>query len=365
VSWLQTTLGKSFELYQPQTITTKDLVQDGEYPVYGANGVIGYYNKYNHEEPQLLVTCRGATCGAVNVSQPFSWINGNAMVVKPKTKDIDIRFVEYFFRGAVNLSKAITGAAQPQITRQSLSPIIFHYPPLPIQEKIVKKLDSIFAEIEKSVTATQANIKNVDAVFQKYLAEIFERNDKDWSLKKLSEVISFDKQQGIYKNIPYLGLENIESDTTKLVIGLEAVNEVKSSTFKFNNTHLLYGRLRPYLNKVFLPSFDGHCSTEIFPIKPSKIISREYLKFWFINSTTVSKINATCTGARMPRANMNTVMEFDIPVPPLSTQQELVTKFTRIQIASDTAKNSYRAKLANLISLKQKILNKTFVGQLV
>jgi type I restriction enzyme S subunit len=81
-------------MYQPQTITTKDLIRNGDYPVYGANGVIGYYNKFNHEESQLLVTCRGATCGSVNISTPFSWINGNAMVVKPKHKDIDIRFVE-------------------------------------------------------------------------------------------------------------------------------------------------------------------------------------------------------------------------------------------------------------------------------
>ena len=109
MSWTETTLGSSFELYQPQTITTKDLVEDGKYQVYGANGVIGRYDKFNHEEPQLLITCRGATCGAVNVSSAYAWINGNAMVVKPKSKDIDVRFVEYFFRGAVDLTKAITG----------------------------------------------------------------------------------------------------------------------------------------------------------------------------------------------------------------------------------------------------------------
>ena len=62
-------------MYQPPTISTKELIPDGDYVVYGANGVIGRYNKFNHEEPQLLVTCRGATCGAVNMSEPFSWIN--------------------------------------------------------------------------------------------------------------------------------------------------------------------------------------------------------------------------------------------------------------------------------------------------
>ena len=64
---------------QWKTISTDMLVDEG-FPVYGANGVIGYYSEYNHETPTLLVTCRGATCGTLNICQPFSYVNGNAMV---------------------------------------------------------------------------------------------------------------------------------------------------------------------------------------------------------------------------------------------------------------------------------------------
>jgi type I restriction enzyme S subunit len=171
--WIENTLGKCFELYQPKTITTKDLIEDGKYQVYGANGVIGRYDKFNHEESQLLVTCRGATCGAVNVSSPFSWINGNAMVVKPKIKDIDVRFVEYFFRGAVDLTKAITGAAQPQITRQSLSPIIFKYPSLKTQQEIVALLDSLSAEIVKSKNSYKIKAFELTTLKQSILKQAF------------------------------------------------------------------------------------------------------------------------------------------------------------------------------------------------
>ena len=82
--WRKVTLGEMCEMYQPKTISKKMLQIDGKYPVYGANGVIGRYNEFNHENPQLLVTCRGATCGSVNISEPNSWINGNAMVIQPK-----------------------------------------------------------------------------------------------------------------------------------------------------------------------------------------------------------------------------------------------------------------------------------------
>ncbi len=171
--WTETTLGNSFELYQPQTITTKDLIEDGKYQVYGANGVIGRYDKYNHEESQLLITCRGATCGAVNVSSPFSWINGNAMVVKPKKRDIGVRFTEYFFRGAVDLTKAITGAAQPQITRQSLSPIIFNYPSVATQQEIVEKLDCISDELNKSIKLYQTKGNQLNILKQSVLKKAF------------------------------------------------------------------------------------------------------------------------------------------------------------------------------------------------
>ncbi|NCQ30363.1 MAG: restriction endonuclease subunit S, partial [Armatimonadetes bacterium] len=71
---------------------------------------------------------RGATCGSVNISEPKSWITGNAMVVRPKNVSIEMRFLEYLFRGGIDISKAITGAAQPQITRTNLAPLEINYP---------------------------------------------------------------------------------------------------------------------------------------------------------------------------------------------------------------------------------------------
>jgi type I restriction enzyme, S subunit len=90
-----------------------------------------------------------------------------------------------------------------------------------------------------------------------------------WEVKKLAEVCKVEKSQGIYINLPYVGMENIESNTARF-IGSTEPQSVKSSTFKFSPIHILYGRLRPYLNKVLAPDFVGHCSTEIFPIKPSE-----------------------------------------------------------------------------------------------
>lgn len=148
--WVEKSLGETCEMYQPKTIGTKDLVPEGPYPVFGANGVIGRYDKFNHEEPQLLVTCRGATCGSVNISEPKSWITGNAMVVRPKDHALDLHFLEFVFRGGIDISAAITGAAQPQITRTNLSPLLIRYPKsVTEQTRLAEKFEDLTEETQR------------------------------------------------------------------------------------------------------------------------------------------------------------------------------------------------------------------------
>ena len=146
---------------------------------------------------------------------------------------------------------------------------------------------------------------------------------QEWQRKLLGQICSFDKVQGIHRDLPYVGLEHIESNTARF-IGSLAPQSVKSSTFKFSNRHVLFGRLRPYLNKALAPDFEGHCSTEIFPIWPGPEVVREYLLYWLLSDDVVERITATSTGARMPRANMNEVLGFEFPLPPFSEQKRIV-----------------------------------------
>lgn len=137
------------EMYQPKTISTSELIERGQYLVYGANGVIGRYDKFNHEEDEVLVTCRGATCGTINRSQPFSWITGNAMVVKPIKDKVTKDFLQYYFKYCADFSSVITGAAQPQITRQTLSRLRISLPNLKKQNEISDVVNEILLKHEQ------------------------------------------------------------------------------------------------------------------------------------------------------------------------------------------------------------------------
>ena len=134
-------LGEICDLYQPQTITMNDLIENGEFPVFGANGIIGRYHSYNHPESEVVITCRGATCGTINKTLPRSWITGNAMVAHPKSGRLSKEYLFYCLKFS-DLSSTISGSAQPQITRASLSPFKIPLPPLTVQKEIVAELDS-------------------------------------------------------------------------------------------------------------------------------------------------------------------------------------------------------------------------------
>jgi Type I restriction modification DNA specificity domain len=147
-SWEMVELGEVCEIYQPKTITSKEITETGKYKVFGANGVIGYFDEYNHEESEVAVTCRGATCGTINFTEPKSWITGNAMVLKPKDKTLNKKYLFYFLSNS-NLISTISGAAQPQITRAGISPFQIPLPPLPIQEQIVSEIEAEQKAIEE------------------------------------------------------------------------------------------------------------------------------------------------------------------------------------------------------------------------
>lgn len=183
-----------------------------------------------------------------------------------------------------------------------------------------------------------------------------------WEQRALGDVCVIERRQGIHPDQPYVGLEHIESGTGRITNGVERLS-VKSSTFKFGPEHLLYGRLRPYLNKVALPDFEGHCSTEIFPVKPKEGVLREFLHYWFLMQDTVDAINSTCTGARMPRADLDAVLKFVVYIPAVSEQRRIVSILDEAFDGIATAKANAEKNLQNAYAVLEAKLQSIVLEQ--
>jgi type I restriction enzyme S subunit len=162
--WQVVRLGEVARMKQGKVLPTSSFTKYG-YPVYGANGQIGWFSQYTHAEEEVLVTCRGATCGTINVSPPKSFITNNAMIVTPIQRDRLRKDYLALALQMADLSSCITGSGQPQITKGKLALIPIPLPPLPEQRAIAETLRAVDRRIEAEESHKQA----LDALFRSLL----------------------------------------------------------------------------------------------------------------------------------------------------------------------------------------------------
>lgn len=140
---------------QHPIIGKAELTESG-YPVYGANGQIGFCQSYTHVQPVIAITCRGATCGTVNWVPAKSYVTGNAMALDQlDRKRMDERFL-FHYVSTWGVDRSISGSAQPQITRQSLSCVDIIAPDLDRQREIADALDAIEDQVRAASSAFEA-----------------------------------------------------------------------------------------------------------------------------------------------------------------------------------------------------------------
>jgi type I restriction enzyme S subunit len=315
----------------------------------------------------ILLAKNGTTGVAAIVDRDVTFdIYVSLALLRPK-KEILPHLLLHFINSPIakkQFNKRLKGVGVPNLHLKEIREVKIDFPcSLAEQERIVGILDEAFEGIAAATAQAEKNLHNARELFQSVLQSTFSQKGDDWEIKILGEMCNLEKTKYTGDQLPYVGMEDIESDTGTFT-GNRHPLSVKSSTFAFTPDHMLYGRLRPYLNKVLLPDFEGHCSTEIFPIRPAPGLDRRFLFHWITNSKQVNRINLTCTGARMPRANLKEVLTFTIPVPPIPTQQAIVEKLDALSEETKRLEAIYERKKAALAELKQSLLQKAFAGEL-
>jgi len=351
------------------------MVDNGLYPVFGANGVIGRYDKFNHEEPQLLITCRGATCGSVNISEPKSWITGNAMVVRPKDGSINIRFLEYLFRGGLDISKAITGAAQPQITRTNLAPLEISYPlAVEEQQRIVGILDEAFDGIATAKDNAEKNLQNARALFDSYIHSVFTQRGEGWVDRTLDQVCIVERGSSPRPIKNYFttdpdgvnwikigdteeGGKYVYSTAQKITPeGAKQSRFVKEGDFILTNS-MSFGR--PYIMKT-----NGYIHDGWFVLRLNISIDTDYFYYLLSSRFVQSQFAQLASGSVVKNISGDLVKKAVLPIPPLAHQQVIVEKLLEISAETQRLESVYQQKLTALEALKKSLLDQAFTGNL-
>ncbi|HGS8607639.1 TPA: restriction endonuclease subunit S, partial [Enterococcus faecalis] len=165
--WEQRKLGNISKMYQPQTITGTELLPSG-YPVFGANGYIGFYSEMNHENDQVTISARGEGTGTINYVNGPVWITGNSMVINVNDFDINKRFLHANL-SSNSLKKYITGGAQPQLTRDILTSVPIKLPNIFEQNKI----GLFFKQLDETVNLHQNKLTQLKSLKKAYLQNMF------------------------------------------------------------------------------------------------------------------------------------------------------------------------------------------------
>lgn len=313
--------------------------------------------------PKTVLICCTASVGETAISEISLTTNQqfNGLIIKEEYKDVVNPY--YLFHYSKTLKdKLILKAGKTTInfvSTKKLGELLIPIPPLEEQEKIVKKIDVLFELVDKKEKNDKEKEKLKTLLKEKILdsaihGELVENNlslpivdveevkenvpfeiPNNWKWSKLGRISDYGKNKkvkgiNISKDEWILELEDIEKNTGKILNKIyQADRNAISDKNIFFEGNLLYGKLRPYLNKCVIADEDGFCCTEIEPIILNSNIEAKYIQRVLMSKYFLNYVTFCSYGAKMPRLGTKDAKNAMIPIPPLEQQKKIVEKIER------------------------------------
>lgn len=332
--------------------------------------------RYRLASGDIVFARTGATTGkSFLVNKPPDAVFASYLIrLRLQDRKLLPEFVSFFFQ-TDGYWKAIqdgsTGSAQGGFNATKLGALSIPIPPFPEQRRIVGILDRAFEEIAIAKANAEKNLRNARAVFNSYLQSILTQRGEGWVEKKLSEVCAItstlvDPRKKEFLDLTHVGAGNIDSKTG-VFVDLKTAREegLISGKFLFDDSMVLYSKIRPYLMKVARPDFDGLCSADMYPLSPlPNAIHRDYLFHLLLSKRFTDYAIQGSARSGMPKVNREHLFEFKFWLPALKKQKELATNLDALQEETQRLASVYERKLAALAALKKSLLHQAFIGNL-
>lgn len=276
------------------------------------------------------------------------------------------------------MSDNTSGVNLPRVSTKFILNYEIPLPPLETQHAIVSKIEELFSELDKGIEDLKTAQLQLKTYRQSVLKWAFEGKltnkkvkdgvlPKGWKVVKMSDIIKLsplkhkpEKDEDLF----YIGLEHIEKHTGKLksTVGIEKIKTVKN---KFVKGDILYGKLRPNLNKVYLSKEEGVCSTDILVLKLGENCLGKYLHQIMLSTTFVNQMSENTSGVNLPRVSTKFILNYEIPLPSINEQLEIIQEIESRLSVADKMEGNITHSLLQVESLRQSILKKAFSGELV
>lgn len=358
------------------SITSENIEETGDYPVYGGNGLRGYTSRFTHEGEYILIGRQGALCGNVRKVSGKFWPSEHAVVVYDKDK-VNRDWYLYFLEN-MNLNQYSTSAAQPGLSVEQITNLFVCVPDRKIQESIAAHLNKKNAAIDTLIADKQKLIDLLKEKRQTIISEAvtkgLDKNAKmkdsgiewigeipeEWATKRLKFCVKLRNEKATEIK-DYVGLENIESYTGKLLTTIgESVIEGQANSFYRGD--VLFGKLRPYLGKGFQAQSDGQCSGEILVFEP-QLFEANFLLYLLLSYGFIEWVNSSTYGSKMPRANWDFIGNMLIPLPSVDVQRQIINYLVGQTEKIDSLVSDIQSQIEKLKEYRQSIISEAVTGK--
>lgn len=338
----------------------------------------------------VLIVGIGATAG--KTSYLINRSSFNQQITGIHSKENNNKYIFYQFKSISNeLLKLANFTTLPILNNEFLKNIGLGFPILIEQQNIVNFLNLKTSEFDSIISKKELLIEKLDEAKKSLISEVVtgkvkivngelverepeEMKDsgvqwlgmipKEWEVKRLKYLVELrTEKQKVDIDSKYIGLENIESLTGKYIESKDesSVIEGIGNIFEFND--VLFGKLRPYLAKCIVASFDGLCSSEILVFNSTKLHNK-LLKFNLLNSNFIDLVNSSTYGAKMPRANWEFIGNIFLPYMDLKSQKEIVYILDRIDSNIDAIITKTKLQIQKLKQAKQSLISEAVTGKI-
>ena len=278
--------------------------------------------------------------------------------------DADVRYMFNFCQSPYfieDMTTQATGASYPAVSTSIVKSSLIPYYSIEEQHEIAKKIDAV----SNLIALQKQKLSKLDELVKSRFIELFgdlKSNPHNWQYKNLLDVADIDTVMVCdyekYADYPHIGIDSIEKNTGRL-FGYRTIAEdgVISGKYLFTARHIIYSKIRPNLNKVALPDFDGLCSADAYPILPKEnVCLRIYLGYVMRSEFFLDYILPFSRRANMPKVNKEQLSGFNLPVPDIELQRQ----FAAFVEQTDKSKLAVQKSLDKLETLKKSLMQKFF-----
>ena len=346
----------------------------GEYPIFGASGLIKNVSFYHQDKPYLSIVKDGSGVGRVTKMDAFTSIIGTLQYILPN-EGIDLDYLNYSLM-SVDFKKYVAGAAIPHIYFKDYKNEPFLWMPLPEQQRIVSILDEAFSSIEQAKENLQRNLQNAKELFQSELQATFLDKISGTNFEALDSLCELIVDCE-HKTAPTqaTGYPSIRTPNIgKGVLILDNVNRVSEETYiewtrraipQAND--LILAREAPAGNVAVIPENLEVClGQRTVLIRPKKDkFNSAYLAYLLLSKDVQEAFLSHSRGATVEHINMKDIRAFKIyNLSSIETQQKIVQQLDKLSTETKRLEAMYQQKLDALEELKKSVLQKAFSGEL-